>query len=270
MRVHNQRFDMIIRGIVMSRGENGATIEEMRSDYFEIFGKSWPLQLYKTDEMVLYLVEIHGLMMEKQESGLCIWYIDDLGSNLSDRHMDFNNNNVAEQQNGDSVEVQNDSNGFVDSQSRRQTMLTSSSFVSGNTVPLLSSSATSSTAVTASSASSNRSVETIENAPESVTNKRRLSNGDCPHVGKRIKSIATARLPLIEMNLNLHNWNSGGANGTMKQVTTSTEKENSMLALNGGANAGIDPIECSEEIEGVSDSEYQAPIKGTAMTDLQQ
>lgn len=251
----------------MSRGENGATIEEMRSDYFEMFNTFWPLKLDQIDEIVQYLSEIHGLVMEKLDSGLCIWYIDDLGSSLSDRHMDSNNNVMAaEQQSSDSVEVQSDSHGFVAPLSRRQMVTTSSLFVSGNTEPSLSSSATSSTAVITSSASSDNSIETIENAPELAKNKRKLSNDDCSLVKKRIKPNATDRLPLIEKNLNLHNWNSG-ANGTVKQLITSTEKENSMLALNGAAS---DAIECSAEIEVASDSEYQAPIEGAAMKNLQQ
>lgn len=71
---HNQKFDMIIRGIVMTRGERGATIEEMRSDYFEMVGEQWLLKRRKTESIVSYLNEIGGLMLEKMDTGLCIWY----------------------------------------------------------------------------------------------------------------------------------------------------------------------------------------------------
>lgn len=267
MKTHNQKFDMIIRGIVMTRGENGATIEEMRSDYFKMFCEHWPLKCKKTDHIVQYLVEIHGLMMERLDTGLCIWYIDDIGSNLSDRQIDSNNNaNVAGQSDSSGGEVQNDSNGFVAPLMRRKMLI--SAFVSGTLIPSLSSSSTTTTS-TSSAIITASSVSFVEqNERETDTLKRRHSHDSCPHEVKRIKSTEADRLPLIEQNLNMHNWNSA-TNGTAKQVTTSTEKENSILAPNGAANGGIDAIECIEEIEVVSDSEYQAPIKDIEMKKLQ-
>lgn len=262
---HNQKFDMIIRGIVMTRGENGATIEEIRADYFKMFGWQWRLQFVKTEQIVQYLVEIHGLMMEKLESGLCIWYIDDIG----DRHLHDSNNNVTVAGQSDSNgEVQNDSHGLVEPHMRRQ-MLTSS-FVSGNTVPSLSSSSTTTTTAASTSATKTASSASSEalHFIEQNELKRRLSHDSCPHGEKRTKFTEADRLPLIEKNLNFHNWNSG-ANGSMKLVTTSTEKEISISVGNGVANGGIDAIECIEEIEVVSDSEYQAPIQELEMKKLQ-
>lgn len=259
---------MIVRGIVMTRGENGATIEEMREDYFKMFSEFWPLQSVETAQIVTYLIEIHGLMMEKQDSGLCIWYIDDIGSNISERHFDSNNNVNVAGPSDVSCEVLNNSHGLVAPRLRRQ--IVTSSFVSGNTVPSLSSSATSSSANTVSSASTEalNFFEPIENKRESAAAKRKFSQDSCPCAEKRMKLTETDRVPLIEKNLDIHNWNSG-TNGVVKQVTTSTEKENSILALNGVANGGNDAIECIEEIEVASDSDYHASIGRTEMKKLE-
>lgn len=256
MRSHNQKFDMLIRGIVMTRKENGATIEEMRSDYFHMFGEHWPLKNSDLKETISYLVEIDGLMMEEHETGLCIWYIDDIGSTLSTRgsfstrHVDSNNNgNVTTQPDRDS------SNELV----------SSSSFVGGNTVPpsMVSSSSSSTMSAAATLSPSSVKIDSIqpnENAcGPSVTVKRKLSTGICSQEEKRTKSSATDRLPLIEKNLNIHNWNSGANAIVKQQVTTSTEKESSILILNGAANAvGIDAIEGIDLIEIVGESEWQS------------
>lgn len=71
MRHHNLEFDMLLRGIVMTRGENGATISEMRSDYYQLIGEQWPLYRNRTQSIVKYLTEIEGLMMNKLDDGLC-------------------------------------------------------------------------------------------------------------------------------------------------------------------------------------------------------
>lgn len=84
MRSHNLELDMILRGIIMSRGDRGATIAEMRADYHDIKLEPWPLQYEKTNRIVGYLLQIDGLVMERLENGLCVWYIDDLG-NVSQR-----------------------------------------------------------------------------------------------------------------------------------------------------------------------------------------
>lgn len=95
MHYHNVELDMMLRGIVMTRGELGATIAEMRKDFYKIMGEPWPLNRLKTNKIVEYLLEIDGLMMEHLDTGLCIWYIDDIGSNVSERESDSNNNVVV-------------------------------------------------------------------------------------------------------------------------------------------------------------------------------
>lgn len=248
----------------MTRGENGATIEEMRTEYFRMFGELWPLKKARDcEDIVSYLRGINGLMMERQECGLCIWFIDDIGSNLSDRQMDSNNNVDVSNQPDSSGEIQSNSDGSVDPLMRRR-MVTS--FVGGNTMPpSLSSSSTITAAVTVASSESMNSSGTIENACQPMEAKRKLSHGNGSHVEKRVKSTETDRLPLIEQNLNIHNWNSG-ANGVAKQVTTSTEKENSISIPNGVSNGvGIDAIECIE----VNDSDYHEPIKAIELHKLQ-
>lgn len=259
MKSHDLKFDMIIRGIVMTRGEAGATIEEMRSDYFYMFGKHWPLKRNETEQIVQYLTEIDGLMLEKMDTGLCIWYIDDLGSRLTDS----NNNINMGGQSDSSGEMQNDSNGSIAPHVRRRMLI--SAFVSGSIVPSLLSASTTTTTTSASSAGITASSATTEpyiaqNEREADKLKRKLSNDSYQHGGKRTKSTEADRLPLIEKNLHMHNWNSA-TNGTVKQLTTSTEKENSISVPNA--------IECIEEIEVVSVSEYQAPIKDTEMKKLQ-
>lgn len=63
---------MLLRGIVMSRGmENGATISEMRSDYYRIYGQQWPLFGKTTSQIIRYLMEIDGLVMYELDDGLC-------------------------------------------------------------------------------------------------------------------------------------------------------------------------------------------------------
>lgn len=91
MRSHNLELDMLLRGIIMSRGDDGATIAEMRADYFDIKLEPWPLQYQSTDNIRKYLLQIDGLLMQQQDSGLCVWYIDDLG-NVSQQLLDSNNN----------------------------------------------------------------------------------------------------------------------------------------------------------------------------------
>lgn len=209
---------------------------------------------------------------------MCIRYIDDIGSNLSDRLMDSNNNvNVAAGPSDGSGDVQDNSNGCVDPL-RRQ--MTTTSFDSGTSIQTLSTTAT--TSSTSSSSSSSEAITVSSstssdmygpNDRESDKLKRRLSHNDsaslCSHGGKRKKSNEADPAPLIEKNLSFHNWNSG-ANDVMKKLaTTSTEKENSILVQNGGAVGVIDTIECIEVIDDVSDTDYVAPVKDTDMKQLQ-
>lgn len=269
MASHNQKFDMIVRGIVMTREENGATIEEIRSDYFQMTGEPWPLKCRQTGSIVSYLKEIDGLMMEKLDTGLCIWYIDDMGSSLRYQRVDSNNNtNVAVNQSDGGGDVRNDCHSCVDPLVRRQI---TTSFVSGNTGASMSTTTTTtSEAITASTSTASETLE--ENECESNELKHKSPHDDRYPLGeKRVKgneTDPTNQMPLNEQNLSLHNWNSG-ASGVSKQVTTSTEKENSMLASNGAANGAIDAIDAIEEIVIVDDSDYQAPNKETEPKKLQ-
>lgn len=270
---HNHKFDTIVRGIVMTRGEFGATIEEIRSDYFKMMNEPWPLKRLQTELIVLYLNEIDGLMMEKVDTGLCIWYIDDIGSSLEEQQIDSNNNTsvAVNQSDGSGDVLSNDSHGFrVNPLVRRQILTTS--FESGSTGSSMLTTTTTTTSETITASSSATSDTLEQDELESDRLKRRLSHNDSsPHGGKRVKSNETdptKQMLLNEQNLDLHNWNSGG-NGVTKQLTTSTEKENSMLVSNGVANGAIDAIECIEEIEIVNDSDYQAPIKIIELKKLQ-
>lgn len=257
MRRHNLKLDMIIRGITMTRGENGATIAEMRSDYYDIFGEAWELVKFGTEEIVKYLLEIDGLMMEKLEDGLCVWYIDDIGSNISDREMDSNhknnNNNNTTTNNNNVVITLTEASSDVTASSTDASHeaqnnsylipppcvplgMVTSSFVNEHGASNL-----------ASSAETLNFIESIENGEENATKKRQLSKCSVTdeNTDKRMKPLRTNSLPLLEMNLDFHNRNSG-TNGIVKKAT-STEKENS-LVINCGTNGFIGVLDASKDL----------------------
>lgn len=243
MRGHNLELDMYLRGIVMSRGELGATISEMRSDYYKLIGEPWPLVRYSTEQIIKYLMDIHGLMMEKFESGLCIWYIDDIGSNIS-REYDSNNNVVVIEDSVASVSnnqlaSNNNSYALPACSSRR---IITSSFVNDHGPQ-----------VSASSADTLH-IELIDN----VNRKRNLSEHS-EHMplhteNKRPKMLSPDKLALNEQNLNFHN-RKNGANSMARQ-TTSTEIENS-ISIHSDLNGCI------------AASEYLVPINEPESKDLQ-
>lgn len=215
MQRHNLEFDMILRGIVMTRGELGATIKEMRSDYYDIIGEAWPLKYRNTHEIIIYLLEIDGLMMEKLDTGLCIWYIDDIGCNISERDLDANNNDVIVID-GSSVLENEDlphNNSYAIPAPRRH--MVTSSFVNEHARGMS----------TVTSASDTSLMESIE----SINRKRNLSpdSQSVSIIDKRPKLLAPDRLPLLEKNLDIHN-RKNGAKVMVKKQTTSTEIENSM------------------------------------------
>ncbi|XP_031626307.1 uncharacterized protein LOC116342729 [Contarinia nasturtii] len=243
MRHHNLELDMILRGIVMTRGEEGATICEMRADYFKIVGEKWPLYRMKTDKIVQYLMEIDGLMMEKQESGLCIWWIDDIGSSMNSREFDSNNNviviedsTVANTTNSHAAMTNNNSYAIPAAQRR----MANSSFVSETHAQHVS--ATSSDLL---------HIEPIENGNDK-NRKRNLSqdrnNNDN---NKRPRLLPENGLLLNEQNLHIHNRNNGP--NLIDKKITSTEIENS--------------ISIHDDADG---NDYVAPIKETANKQLQQ
>lgn len=239
---HNLKLDMILRGIVMTRGECGATIDEMRTDYFNIFYEPWPLKGQNTNQIVQYLIQIDGLMMEKYDSGLCIWYIDDIGSNISDRDLDSNNNVVTTVVDDSSVTLASLSvnsnevpiNSYAIAPPCIPKRMVSSSFVSEHQQHGV------------SSTTSDIFIESHENGHNKSGTKRQLSQDSVTVETplKRMKPVGV-NLPLIEKNLDIHNRNSG-ANSMIKH-TTSTEKEVSIL-VQGDTNGSIDVIDCNEYV----------------------
>lgn len=237
---HNLELDMILRGIVMTRGDSGATISEMRSDYFNIVCKPWPLNACDTDETIQYLMQIDGLMMEKLDSGLCIWYIDDIGSNVSERECDSNNNVIDSLVATETVSenTQYASNNSYEIPPPRVRRLATSSFITGNGVGISSSSA------------STMPIDAIVN----VSRKRNLSDHGDENTDKRAR-LTNDQLPLLEKNLDIHNRHNGGR--SMAKKTTSTEIENSISA--------------PSELNGcIVASEYIEPIKEPENRQLQQ
>lgn len=92
---HQLELDMIIRSIVMSRGISGATISEIRSDYFDVICKPWPLRILTTDQIIEYLSEIDGLIAEKIEDGPFIWYINDSAENITAEMASCKNDTIS-------------------------------------------------------------------------------------------------------------------------------------------------------------------------------
>lgn len=236
---HNEKLDFVLRGIVMTRGDSGATIAEMRAEYFNMFCEKWPLQNLKTDHIVRYLIQIEGLVMVKCESGPCIWYIDDLGSSLSDQDVDSNNNITTI---SNEMELTEPVTTVPSHASNHETTDNSYKIRHFRSRPNLTPSLSTVSAETLHFDSSLENDHT-----DLATKKRPLSqNTDATeHVHKRLKPDEANRLPLIEKNLDIHNRKSG-ANEMVKQVT-STEKESSM-SVQSVSNPSVEIMECTESI----------------------
>lgn len=225
MTTHDLKFDMILRGIIMTRGENGATIGEMRDDYFLLTSKSWPLFFSPTKKIIKYLLQIDGLIMEKSTDGLCVWYIDDIGNDLSEQLQDSNNNNsncVATATDDSSTGMR----GATDNiQNGNYSSCTSSLPVPCKRQKL----STSSTGET--------SLHFIDtNGPVRKRNYS-LHSSDIVHQpsGKRPHQLEA----LNQENVSIHNQHNGTNNMTKK--STSTEKE-SLSNAQIGMNGSIDQI----------------------------
>lgn len=76
MKISQKLFGSIIRGIVISRGDTGATIAEMRTDYKQLVCEDWPLHNRSTDEIEKYLNNIEGLSsIQLEDDGPFVWFI---------------------------------------------------------------------------------------------------------------------------------------------------------------------------------------------------
>lgn len=263
MRRHNLYLDMILRSIVMTRGESGATIGELRSDYYKITGEPWPLdRMNRTNrvnskQITKYLMEIDGLMMEELETGLCIWYIDDIGSNVSEQTSEQASEQASEQEldNNNNIIVINDTSvamtSALDNEQPANSVsyaippprrrIVSSSFVNANGQGV------------SLSSSDSMLIEPLQNGNPC---KRTLSQGsESQHnEQKRQKLLPPGRLPLNEKNLDIHN-RKNGANSMLKQ-TTSTEIGNS--------NSQYDLNRC------IMANDYIAPITVVEVNRMQQ
>lgn len=76
MSVNDDLFEFIVKGIILSRGESGATIAEMRSDYNNLLNEPWPLADFTTYEKIVYLSKMDQINYIKSETGAYIWYVD--------------------------------------------------------------------------------------------------------------------------------------------------------------------------------------------------
>lgn len=226
---HNIEFDMILRGIVAARGNEGATIAEMRADYYDIVCDHWPLQSIHTNKIVGYLLEIEGLIMVREEDGPCIWYIDDLGNVSHQIGQDSNNNEVIvidDVSTIDSVTEASTNNSYALSAPPRvqPNVLASSSLnISQPSVIALTSSS--------DSCLFTGSLESQQNE----NRKRDYSKGSSEDMfaehPKRPRAESPSRLPLIHKNLQIHNQQNGTVAKPKK--STSTEVEHSSSAQNG-------------------------------------
>lgn len=204
-------LDMILRGIVMTRGDAGATIGEMFNDYFDMMGKPWPLNRRNNEQTIRYLLEIDGLMMEETENGPYVWYIDDIGSNVSsEQEIDTNNNIVVINDSSVAMTSVLDSQQAADRDSyaiKPPRRIISSSFANGRAISL---------------STSDSLIEAAEHLENGIFKRTVSQDNSLAHnEQKRQKLLKPGRLPLNEENLDIHNRNSG-ANSPMKQ-TTSTE-----------------------------------------------
>lgn len=66
--------DYVICGIVFTRGTNGATIGEIRSDFEDVTLQKCSRLNRKTDRIVNYLNRLPGLVMDVLPSGTYVWY----------------------------------------------------------------------------------------------------------------------------------------------------------------------------------------------------
>lgn len=241
----NIEFDMIIRGIVATRGEEGATIAEMRDDYFDITCERWPLACSYLNQIVRYLTQIDGLVMVRNEDGPYIWYIDDLG-NVSERlnQQDSNNNDViviSDVSGIESVTVTTDSSYTLTAAPRVQPAHLASS-------SLNSFQQSASTAPTASS-DSLLIASLDENRKRNLSSD--LSSENFQDLGKRARLESPSRLPLIHENLEIHNRKNGTA--VKPQKTTSTEVEGPPSIPNGFKDFP---------------NGFEAPVNGNGVQDL--
>lgn len=210
MRSHNLELDMLLRGIIMSRGDDGATIAEMRADYFDIKLEPWPLQYQSTDNIRKYLLQIDGLLMQLQDCGLCVWYIDDLGNVSQQLLLDSNNNNV--------VTVSDVTSITIDS---RHTDATDHRFVSGPRAKSNPSSLSMESGVQLLSSTTEPLAD--GRAPPKAKRTFGLRSPVGPSASKRAKVSSPQRVPLSELNVDLHDMCTGTEPRPKK--TTSTELE---------------------------------------------
>lgn len=66
--------DYVICGIVFTRGANGATISEIRSDFSQITLQKCNRLNRETGKIVKYLNRLPGLVMDVLPSGAYVWY----------------------------------------------------------------------------------------------------------------------------------------------------------------------------------------------------
>lgn len=69
-------MDYLICGIVFTRGADGATISEIRSDLYALTESECHRLHRQTDEIVDYLNQLPGLVMETLPSGAYVWLAD--------------------------------------------------------------------------------------------------------------------------------------------------------------------------------------------------
>lgn len=217
---HNFEFDMIIRGIVATRGEEGATIAEMQDDYFEIVCEKWLLQGINHRAIIGYLRGIDGLVMLREPNGPCIWYVDDLG-NISERlnHLqcDSNNNEIINISNLSTFESAREISSNRNSSSVLSTEPSSQSELS-SLIGLPSTNESASIIIIDTS----NEVQEVENSQ-----KRHISLGSSHesfHKNiKRQRNTSFNQMNLIEENLETHNLHVGP--NIICKKTSSTEVE---------------------------------------------
>lgn len=217
---HNAELDLMLCGIVATRGKHGATITELRNDYYKAVEVPWSLRKYDTNRIIRYLNEIKSLVMVENENGTCIWYVND-GANPSERlAQDSNNNDVIIGSDVSAINPATDgstnSSYMIKPISRAMRATSSvkdkSSIVSNNSVSM-------------------RSLDPIQvnhGKKRNPSANSSLLNGSVPDVipsSRKRQCIdrgrPASRMPLIQENIDRHNRRNGFKSD--QAVTTSTE-----------------------------------------------
>lgn len=74
---HRRDFDMILRGIILSFGDDGATLKDITTTYEKLMYKKLPMHWKTHDELNQYIGLIDNVCMQLRNGGLAVWYVEE-------------------------------------------------------------------------------------------------------------------------------------------------------------------------------------------------